>query len=366
MYAHCIVCRAHLGTNEAIESFPVGRRLAFDAAKGRLWVVCPRCGQWNLTPFEERWEAVETAERLFRDTRRRVQGEQIGLARLSEGLELVRIGKPQRPEFAAWRYGDRFGRRRRQAMIHGAAAAGGIGVMVAAGPLLGVGVASAVFIGSTVTNIVVAARAAKANLKLPHPDGDEMLISANERPHIRLVERPESEGGWGLDVPYQRILRPDDPWWKRNLNLNLPAEGIARLSGPLAISAAERILPRANALGAPGRLVQDAVGLIEEAGGPDRWFAAAARQTRKWGAQQNWGDTGAVNFLPRPVRLALEMAAHEEAERRALEGELADLEVRWREAEEIAAIADDLLLPRAVAQVLARLKGSASGIGNPQ
>jgi hypothetical protein len=33
---------------------------------------------------------------------------------------------------------------------------------------------------------------------------------------------------------------------------------------------------------------------------------------------------------------------HEEAERRALAGELAELEARWREAEEIARIADGL------------------------
>ncbi len=45
------------------------------------------------------------------------------------------------------------------------------------------------------------------------------------------------------------------------------------------------------------------------------------------------------------MKLALEMAAHEEQERRALEGELAILEAAWREAEEVARIADDLLLP---------------------
>jgi hypothetical protein len=36
------------------------------------------------------------------------------------------------------------------------------------------------------------------------------------------------------------------------------------------------------------------------------------------------------------------MALTEESERRALEGELAALEAAWREAEEIAAIADAL------------------------
>jgi hypothetical protein len=39
------------------------------------------------------------------------------------------------------------------------------------------------------------------------------------------------------------------------------------------------------------------------------------------------------------------MALHEESERRALEGELAGLKAAWRQAEEIAAISDNLLLP---------------------
>ena len=44
-------------------------------------------------------------------------------------------------------------------------------------------------------------------------------------------------------------------------------------------------------------------------------------------------------------RLALEMAVHEESERRAIEGELAVLETAWRDAEQIAAICDDDLTP---------------------
>jgi hypothetical protein len=53
-----------------------------------------------------------------------------------------------------------------------------------------------------------------------------------------------------------------------------------------------------------------------------------------------------------PIRLALEMAAHEESERRALEGELHLLEAAWREAEEIAGIADDMFLPREVGEFI--------------
>jgi hypothetical protein len=50
--------------------------------------------------------------------------------------------------------------------------------------------------------------------------------------------------------------------------------------------------------------------------------------------------------LPLVDRLALEMAANEDAERRALDGELAALRAAWREAETIAAIADGMFLAR--------------------
>ena len=105
MYATCLHCHGALGANEEIEAFPVGRPLAFDAAKGRLWVICPHCARWNLSPLEERWEAIEECERRYRETTRRVSDAEIGLASLPSGLELVRIGRPLRPEFAAWRYG---------------------------------------------------------------------------------------------------------------------------------------------------------------------------------------------------------------------------------------------------------------------
>jgi hypothetical protein len=53
-------------------------------------------------------------------------------------------------------------------------------------------------------------------------------------------------------------------------------------------------------------------------------------------------------------RLAFEMALHEETERRAMQGELAELERAWRDAEEIAKIADNLLVPSSVAEFVER------------
>jgi len=56
------------------------------------------------------------------------------------------------------------------------------------------------------------------------------------------------------------------------------------------------------------------------------------------------------------TRLAVEMAVNEENERRALEGELALLELEWKDAEEIAGIADQLGMPESVEQEFDRLK----------
>ena len=97
MYSTCLFCTKDLGTNEVIETLPIGRRLAFDAAQGRLWVVCRHCAKWNLVPFDSRLESIDACERLFRDTPTRYSTDNIGLARVKEGLELVRIGPAIRP-----------------------------------------------------------------------------------------------------------------------------------------------------------------------------------------------------------------------------------------------------------------------------
>lgn len=63
-----------------------------------------------------------------------------------------------------------------------------------------------------------------------------------------------------------------------------------------------------------------------------------------------------LHALRPAVRLALEMALHEEEERAALSGELTELQRRWQEAEEIAAISDSLILPPAVLRQLERFR----------
>jgi hypothetical protein len=57
-----------------------------------------------------------------------------------------------------------------------------------------------------------------------------------------------------------------------------------------------------------------------------------------------------LGALPVAKRIALEMALNDDSERRAMDGDLAELEAAWREAEEIAAIADNMFLPAGITE----------------
>jgi hypothetical protein len=335
VYQTCLFCHSALGANESIEHFPVGRRLAFDAAKGRLWVVCRKCERWNLTPLEERWEAIDECERAYSGTRLRASTDNIGLARLRDGLELVRIGKPMRPEFAAWRYGDQFGRRGTRAVIvSGSVMAVGLG-FVFAGPYLGGGLG---FLASgaqfaQMLGQFYARRRTRARINVP---GQTRQIAISRHDLKRIAVATDGQR-WALQIRGKR---------------NQPPEAL--LQGDAAVRAAAAILPVMNFYGGGKKQVKEAITLIEQYPDVDRLFLSMTRQSweidpvqnrwiRKDNANQNAGVT--LNNLGNPAMLALEMASHEEIERRALEGELTELELAWRQADEIAGIADSLTLP---------------------
>ena len=322
MYTTCMFCKKPLDTNEVVETFPVGRRLAFDSAKGRLWVVCRKCERWNLTPLEERWEAVETCEELFRATRIRTSSENIGLARHPEGLELVRIGRPMRPEFAAWRYGDQFGKRRRRAVTLGVVAGVGlVGGAVTLGALGGLGAAMG---ATSVFHYVNFWRTFGPSAYFRPADG--RLRWMNRAAMVRArIGLPDDQSALSVEATARDFLS------KRK----------QRFDGEDALRVLNAILPRINEAGGARKTVQAAVSEIERNGDPGRFVRQqAARELSRW------AKPGIeMSQMSAPVTLALEMALHEEQERRALEGELWILEQAWKEAEEIAAIADNLLVP---------------------
>jgi len=116
------------------------------------------------------------------------------------------------------------------------------------------------------------------------------------------------------------------------------------------------ILPDLNAMGGKPETVQDAVDEIEFHGHPSDFLVDLVEGDQ---FRDKKGVPGYINKMPKPTKLALEMALHEEQERRALEGELWRLERAWEEAEEIGAISDNLLLPKGVEDFVKSARGEA-------
>ncbi|MFN0181081.1 MAG: hypothetical protein ACKVZ0_19920 [Gemmatimonadales bacterium] len=339
MYRTCLFCHADLGANREIEALPIGRRLAFDQPNGRLWVVCRRCERWNLTPFDERWEAIEACEKAYRDTSRRFGTDHIGLARLAEGLELVRIGAPLRPEFAAWRYGDQFGRRRRRNALLGAAATTAVVGLVAAPWLAGIAGIGTAF--QLLSNSWIFYWSRRTSVTIDGPDQRPIHLVPAQVANAQLARDPQSD---------QPILLV--PHRIGTVIIRTHGQGFHRLEGDAALRAAGRILPKVNATGGSRRVVSEAARLLDGLTDPTTHFATLAKRVAgaKFAGQRELGRQ------PKELSLALEMAAHEETERVWLAGELLELEAAWRDAESLAKIADTLGLPERLDDQLHQLK----------
>jgi hypothetical protein len=348
MYSTCLFCNNPLGANESIDSFPVGRRLAFDQAKGRLWVVCPKCERWNLTPLEERWEAIEQSEKLYRDTRKRVATDNVGLAKLADGTTLVRIGEPLRPEFAAWRYGDQFGRRRNRQIMMTAGGLAAVGALFTGFAVAGIGVGGFAWVFANSGKSLIRGNPEEIIARIPT---DRNGVVQVRRRHLAETSLSRSDDGQlAIDLRFKN--------------------GSDRFVGREAERIASIILPKVNRYGGSKKAVAEAVAEIESMGSAEAYLDRLTRISRdytrpskrgkkyqRYFSEQDWhqGDKGLFG-LPGPHRLAFEMALHEEAERRAMHGELEELERAWRDAEEIAGISDNLFLPSSVTDAFNRLK----------
>jgi hypothetical protein len=318
--------------------------------------VCKSCERWNLSPIDERWEAIEECEKLFRDTKLRVSTDNIGLARLKDGTTLVRVGDPQRPEMAAWRYGDQFHRRRRRFQLLAFGGGVAVGGAIVVGPVMGL-------LGGASVNLIQFpnflwkfATVARVPVK-----GAILKLSRHNVKHVGV--RPTDDGGFELEIPHKTL---GVPLSVARLDMRVS------LSGEEALRAARILLPQINRSGGSAADVGRAVEVLETSRGTNELFSRYAfGRTRPDSARVTFfglsagfasdrfrsSDSGHISAIPAPVRLALEMSLHEEDERRALEGELSILEDRWREAEEVAAISDNMFLPAGVTAMFDRLKG---------
>ena len=325
----------------------------FDSDKGRLWVVCRSCAKWNLVPFDTRLETIDDCERIFRDTRTRFSTDHIGLARVREGLDLVRIGAPQRPEFASWRYGAQYRRRRYQTF-----AIAGAGAVAGAAVLIGVqatGIIAAGAMGGMWQlphGVWKAVRSARRRVKVLFPElGRAITLKAAqiESAHI------------DLSVAEMRVLfhRPSILFHRPSMRKRAATTETASVSGDEARLVARRIMAALNDTVGSSAHLSDAIRRLEP-NTMESWIRQAAAQAvpgkpgkRGWISgeppMERWEAFGdhslRLGALEPADRLAIEMWLSEEDEAKALAGELALLERQWKEAEELAKIADALAIP---------------------
>jgi hypothetical protein len=154
------------------------------------------------------------------------------------------------------------------------------------------------------------------------------------------------------DAEAMRVFEDDRPG-EYGLSFH-HSSGVQLLRGPDARRVMGHVIPALSPFGGSREQVTGAIDIIDRAGNAEECIG----DTLKIASRQ----AGFFTQLPVQMRLALEMSLQEDGERRALEGELAMLEAAWREAEQIAAISDSLLVP---VEVLERIAGLRKGIRSP-
>lgn len=324
MFQTCAFCSGALGGDGAASGLAVGRRFAYDGWRSRAWVICQRCGRWNLTPVDTRLDTVAALERMAGTGRVAATTDQVTLIRAG-ACDVVRVGKPRRVELAGWRYGERLKARERERLK----------VVV---PV------TAAFVGITIaTNVAFGGSMGWVMMQYPRI-GDALYTGMVGRRKIGI--EPPVCGHCGSimvlrarhvqDARLSRTTHQDLALLLRCPKCEYPG---ALLEGADAERALRTGLTYLNLK--KGRRVkrkaEEAATAVERAGGPEELIARAAREEIR------------VSSLKGSQGLALEMAVDEQAEVRELERE-------WRRAEEIAEISDNLFVPPSIEDELKRLK----------
>lgn len=330
MLSRCLSCHRPFEPNQSLEHIRAGRRLAYDAARGRLWIVCESCGRWSLLPMQERWEALEELEKLTVDRGRLLaQTEHIALLR-GEDLEIVRVGRARLAEQAWWRYGQELRtRRKRNQLLHGTEVAATVALSVATG-----GFIAWIWGGDALTSFDrwrrFGSNAWQGAERCDRCGWTLERIRFKHAKHLKLVPG-RGEGEIGLHFGCRRcgVKRSDAGF---------------RLEGVAAQHVLRRSLAYRNYSGGREKDITAATAAIDHAGSTEaftRQLAERRTKLRDLSVRKRYTHG-----------LALEIAMNDELERMLLEMELVDLERRWREEEEIASIIDGELTPMPLLRML--------------
>lgn len=339
MLQNCLVCAAPFPDEQVLEHLPRGERVAYDAERGRLWLVCTACRRWSLIPLEARWEALEELEKAVTDRGRVLSStDRIALVKVGP-LEVVRVGGANRTEEAWWRYGrELVSRRQSYTKLSTVAAVGTGAVMLGGWATGGIGVFGAWMLWNHAPDGVRnAARWLRFGSTAWRGEGQCAACGARlrkvafkESGQLFLVPNREAEGGDPARVVYRcpRCAAFEDG-----------GIALSRSDGERVL---KKILAHRHFAGATERRVKSATRLIEEAGSPRDLTRILVKDGRR------------LNDLQRTGAIALEIAANESSEERLLELELSELEAVWRQEEELARIIDGELTPLPLLEQLRR------------
>ena len=314
MFTRCLTCYTPFATNDVLQDMPHARRVAFDAQRGRLWAVCDACARWTLAPIESRWETLEELSSLITSPRARLlkSGENISLVH-ADGLDIVHVGRAGLREESWWRYGHELHAREERArkVVRRGKVIDGILMLAIAGiPYWG------------------------------HSNPNTWLNRARRRSFGRTAWRGESQcetcGRVLSSLEFKnldrvRLIDDTEALHLRYLCTRCDPQDQTtghRFSSVTSEHMLRRVLAWQNFAGAGDDGINSAISLLGHYPEP----AALIRDM----SQQHVGITS----LKVRASLALEIALNTDVEARQLANEVAALEERWREEEELASIID--------------------------
>jgi hypothetical protein len=191
----------------------------------------------------------------------------------------------------------------------------------------------------------VAVRMALAGPRVVRDPWTDRLVPVPVAAMVHASLRIDHDLDWRLELPYRTeldALLGIDPLQLLSIR-DHPTVGIFR--GAAMFPTLGRTLPVFEQHRPGADQVGEAIRMLEVSwGNPAGLLRYVSGQPLRFATQRSYPLAG----IAPEIRLALEMASHEETERRAMEGELKLLEREWREAESIAKHADALAIDAGV------------------
>ena len=322
MFDRCLFCeKPH--PLQAFGRFACGRRVAYDAARERLWAICDRCHRWNLFPADERREAIYAFERLARDHGYVVAKTANAALLYTDEHVLLRIGPTSLAEEAWWRYGRELRKRHRSYTSRGARlSAYSFAALAAVSETIGL-TDTGIKIAWDETPLADVLRwrhfpwaAWQGRIRCPSCTSVLLAVRFDLSWWLRPIRG--IDGGLAVGVPCDRC----DPW---------TPDKVYRIEGDDASFLLRRVLAYQQISGASGGVLDDAIARIRAVGSASDFLRRLPeRRASLW----RMGPAG---------RLAIEIALNDRAERIAIDPELKELELQWAQENEIARIVDEEL-----------------------